>query len=82
MIRLSSLTTDPPKYTGNACASHVTGLNITGNVRFSTPDSYCKQESKIYNIFHSAVFIAVFLLLNVIKHMFRAIFAKKCCDRE
>lgn len=44
MMILSSVSFVPPKYTGNACASHVTGLNIRGNVRFSSPDSTYKNR--------------------------------------
>lgn len=28
----------PPKNTGNRCTSNVTGLNMAGNVRFTSPD--------------------------------------------
>lgn len=37
----------PPKNTGNACASHVAGLNMTGNVKFTWPDKiYCVWAEK------------------------------------
>lgn len=36
---MSSTTLAPPKKTGNACASQVTGLNMIGKVKFSSPRS-------------------------------------------
>lgn len=42
----SSLTTLPPKNTGNRWASQVTGLNMTGNVRFSSRFSTSLKKFK------------------------------------
>lgn len=41
----------PPKKTGNAWASHVTGLNITGKVKFNSPVSiYLAKRSMSYPV--------------------------------
>lgn len=47
IMRPSSLTSVPPKNTGKAWASHVTGLNINGNVKFMAPLSTWKVQKRV-----------------------------------
>lgn len=62
----------PPKNTGNACASHVAGLNMTGNVKFTWPDRiYCVWAEKK---------IACKLSKRISKHQKHA--APNCHDHE
>ena len=59
-IVLSADRTVPPKNTGKACASHVAGLNITGNVRFISPERICML--KVEEIRKEMVWLVLMLI--------------------